>query len=343
MPAAREVNDKMAQCKMWPAGKQFAFTVFDDTDFATRENVQDVYAFLADCGFRTTKSVWVVAGDPHRGECRGQTCDDAEYLQWVRELQARQFEIGFHNGTWHGLPRRELQAALEKFVALFGHDPMTAANHTGVEESIYWGEARLTGWRVPLYGLLTRFHNRGQFRGHVEGDEYFWGDLCQQHVKYFRNFVYRDINTLKICPYMPYYDPLKPYVRGWFASADGHDVGAFNQCLHEAHQDRLEQEGGACIMYTHFAKGFYRDGKLDPRFRELMTRLAKKNGWFVPAATLLDHLAAGHGPRQITNAQRRRLECRWLRETFPRHQLSGVFRLIPADDLSSEVCACRGD
>ena len=302
------------QNRIWPEGKQFAFTVFDDTDSATLENVPGVYAFLADCGFRTTKSVWVVRGDPRRGQCMGQTCEDPEYLQWVRELQARQFEIGFHNGTWHGLPRREVQAALAKFASLFGHDPMTAAIHTGVDESIYWANARLTGWRALFYDVLTSFRNRGKYRGHVDGDRYFWGDLCQQHVKYFRNFVFRDINTLKICPYMPYYDPLKPYVRGWFASADGHDLGAFNECLREANQDRLEQEGGACIMYTHFAKGFLQEGKLDRRFRELMTRLAKKNGWFVPVATLLDHLAARPGPREITNRERRRLEWRWLRE-----------------------------
>ncbi len=298
----------------WPENKQFAFTAFDDTDFATRENVQNVYSFLADCGFRTTKSVWVVAGDPARGNCMGQSCEDPAYLQWVLQLQAQRFEIAFHNGTWHGLPCAEIQAALEKFAALFGHDPMTAANHTGVEDAIYFGDARLTGWRAHLYNVLTRFHNWRKYRGHVEGDEYFWGDLCQQHIKYVRNFVLRDINTLKICPFMPYHDPLKPYVNHWFASSDGHDVQAFNECLAEANQDRLEEQGGACIMYTHFAKGFSEAGQLNPRFQEIMTRLSKKNGWFVPVATLLDHLAAVHGRREITDSQRRRLELRWLWE-----------------------------
>ena len=44
----------------------------------------------------------------------------------------------------------------------------------------------------------------------------------------------------------------------------------------------MEAEGGACIMYTHFASGFVHDGGLDPRFTELVTRLAGKNGSFVP-------------------------------------------------------------
>ena len=296
----------------WPNGKRFAFTVFDDTDLATTANVQPVYAFLADCEFRTTKSVWVVEGDRSRGTCIGDSCENPEYLRWVLEIQAQGFEIGFHNCTWHGLPREEIQAALKKFAELFGHNPVTAANHTGVEESIYWADARLTGWRRYVYNILTHFHNYKRFRGHVEGDKYFWGDLCKEKIHYFRNFTFQDINTLKACPFMPYHDPLKPYVRHWFASSDGHDVESFNRCLSERNQDRLEEEGGACIMYTHFAKDFFADGKLNPRFCELMLRLAKKNGWFVPAATLLGYLLERNGSHDITNDQRRQLESQWL-------------------------------
>jgi hypothetical protein len=297
----------------WPDGKRFAFTVFDDTDRATKENVQGVYSFLADYGFRSTKSVWVVEGAPERGECRGETCENPDYLQWVQSLQSRGFEIAFHNCTWHGLPRDDIRRALDRFVELFDNDPRSAANHTGVEESMYWADARLTGWRRFVYNLLTRFRNYGKFRGQIEGDEYFWGDLCKARIKYFRNFVYRDINTLQCCPFMPYHDPLKPYVNYWFASSDGHDLNSFNRLLCESDQDRLE-EGGACIVYTHFASGFQREGKLDARFRQLMTRLSRKNGWFVPVATMLDHLLAQSSGHAISNGQRRRLELKWLLE-----------------------------
>jgi len=299
---------------VWPDDKRFAFSVFDDTDSATLRNVGQVYSFLADCGFRTTKSVWVVDGDRQRGRNIGQTCDDPEYLQWARNLEVQEFEIGFHNCTWHGLPRDRIRSALTRFADLFGHYPATAANHTGVEESIYWGDARLTGWLKHVYNILTRFRRHGRFRGHIEGNEFFWGDLCKERIKYFRNFVFQDINTLKACPLMPYHDPLRPYVNYWFASSDGHQVGAFNRCLSESNQDRLEEEGGACVMYTHFAKGFSEGGKLEPRFRTLMERLSRKNGWFVPVAPLLNHLLAVGGPHVITSAQRQRLERKWLFE-----------------------------
>ena len=45
-----------------------------------------------------------------------------------------------------------------------------------------------------------------------------------------------------------------------------------------------------------------------------MTRLAKKNGWFVPVTTLLDRLLAINGHSDITDTQRRQLEWKWLRE-----------------------------
>ena len=304
----------MTAKNLWPDGKRFAFTVFDDTDSATLANVKGVYDFLAYQGFRTTKSVWVAAGDPSRGKNAGQTCADPDYLRWLLDLQAKGFEIGFHNATWHGLERDAVRAALDRFAELFGHNPKAAANHTGVTDGIYWADARLSGWRRPLYNVLTRFHNRGKYRGHIEGDPYFWGDLCKARIKYFRNFVFRDINTLKACPLIPYHDPLRPFVNYWFASSDGAKSEVFNECVAEAAQDRLEEEGGACIMYTHFAAGFFDGGHLNPRFQSLMERLAKKNGWFVPAGELLDYLLQSNGRHEISDRQRRRLECKWLWE-----------------------------
>ncbi|MBN2579218.1 MAG: hypothetical protein JXB10_09525 [Pirellulales bacterium] len=297
----------------WPENKQFAFTVFDDTDAATLENVGPVYAFLRDCGFRTTKSCWPVAGDPRQGTYQGQTCEDADYLHWAQELQAQGFEIGWHNATWHGLPREGVLDALDAFHRYFGQYPVTATNHN-YDEGIYWGDNRLNHFYRLIYQVVTRRHNAGRYRGHIEGDKYFWGDLCKERIKYYRNFVFQDINTLKACPVMPYHDPQRPYVNYWFASANGKNVREFNRCLREKDQDRLEEEGGACIMYTHFASGFSENGKLEPRFRTLMERLSKKNGWFVPVATLLDHLLAAGGPHVITDAQRHRLERKWLLE-----------------------------
>ncbi len=296
----------------WPDGKAFAFTVFDDTDLATVENVKPVYDLLADLGMRTTKSVWAAAaeGVPRIG---GATCEDPDYRAWTLRLQAGGFEIGSHGASPGTTLRQGAIRSMDRFREIYGHDPAALANHSGCLESIYWGEDRIGGVSRVAYNLMTGFRRRGIFRGHRDGDPLFWGDLCQERVRYVRNFTYADINTLAACPVMPYHDPDRPYVRAWFASSEGAHVDAYNACVTEAAQDRLEEAGGACIMYTHFASGFSRDGTLDPRFRSLMKRMAAKNGWFVPVSTLLDHLVAQRGLTILTPRQRGALERRWLR------------------------------
>ena len=299
--------------KVWPDNKSFAFTIFDDTDYATIENVGEVYRFLHDLGLRTTKSVWMLEGT-EPGNCPGQTCENPEYLKWVLSLQRLGFEIGHHMATWHTSSRTRTLSALDRFAKAFGGNPYTAANHSDCRENMYWGDARIGGMSRLLYNFATRYRFSGRYRGQATNDQLFWGDLCKERIQYFRNFVYSDINTLARCPIMPYHDPIRPFVNNWFASSDGSNLQLFNRCLNERDQDRLEEEGGACIMYTHFASGFYSGGRIDPVFRRLMERLAARNGWFVPVATLLDFLKVQNGGHVINDAERSALERRWLVE-----------------------------
>src|SRR3989304_980670 len=115
----------------WPEGKTFAFTVFDDADAATVENVGPVYALLDHLGVRTTKSAWLLAGDPDRGTYPGETCENPAYRQWAIDLQAKGFEIGWHGATWHGVPRAEIRRALGEFARLFSPYPVPASHHSG--------------------------------------------------------------------------------------------------------------------------------------------------------------------------------------------------------------------
>ncbi|MGA2255753.1 MAG: hypothetical protein ABSG53_13995, partial [Thermoguttaceae bacterium] len=121
----------------WPDGKQFAFTVFDDTDSATLENVAPVYGLLNDLGFRTTKSCWPLGGDPEKGFNAGQSCEDADYARWLVDLQSRGFEIAWHNSSWDARPRKDIITAFERFATLFHHDPESGANHSD-GEALYW-------------------------------------------------------------------------------------------------------------------------------------------------------------------------------------------------------------
>jgi hypothetical protein len=278
----------------WPDGKSFAFTVFDDTDGARVDNVAEVYRMLDDLGLRTTKSVWMTR-EKTPVKTAGSTCEDAEYLAWVLHLRQRGFEIGYHLNAADTSTRAETKDGLDRFRELFGHDPLSMANHSACEENIYWGADRLSGVRRIIYNLATRYKNSGRYRGQIETDPLFWGDLCRERIRYCRGFVYPEINTLSICPHMPYHDPDRPYVNYWYAAAEGPNIDSYLHLLSEPNQDRLEAEGGACIVYTHFASGFQDADRLNGRFKAQMERMAKRNGWFVPVSTLLDYLMERNG------------------------------------------------
>jgi hypothetical protein len=297
----------------WPAGKSFAFTIFDDPDSQTLEAGREVYALLADLGFRTTKGVWPLRGAGTPSD-HGGTCAEAPYRAWVQELPRRGFEIGFHNATLHTSAREQTQAGLDKFAEYFGAYPKVMAQHYYCHENIYWGDQRVSGFHRVIYNMLYRMRGVAcpPSHGHIPGHPEFWGDLCRAHIRYMRNFAFAETNTLKACPFMPYHDPQRSYVNYWFASSEGAVLHSFLERLDDRHISRLEEEGGACIMYTHFGLGFW-DGGLDPRFRERMTRLARRNGWFVPVSELLDYLLGQRGGEaRLTAAQRRQLERRWL-------------------------------
>ncbi|HTS75455.1 MAG TPA: hypothetical protein VMG40_04580 [Bryobacteraceae bacterium] len=297
---------------IWPEGKRFAFTIFDDPDGQSLDQTRLVYSFLADLGFRTTIAVWPL-GASREANSGGETCANPEYLRYVQQLQAAGFEVGYHNATLHSSTRQETIRALDAFRALFGADPSAMANHYN-EEAIYWGPARITGIRRWLYLALTRGATAGKHFGHVEGHPMFWGDVCRERIRYCRNLVFADIDTLHSCPWMPYEDPARPWVRKWYCASEAAQAPAFLNILSESNQDRLEQQGGASILYTHFGHGFTSGGKLNPEFRRLMERLASKNGWFVPVSVLLDFLESRRGPVVLSASQRRRLETRWLWE-----------------------------
>lgn len=300
----------------WPNQKRFAFTIVDDTDKATIENVKPIYDFFAELNIKTTKTVWPLAPTQKR-MFGGMTCQEEKYLEWLYRLKDEGFEIAFHGATDHTSYREDTKRAIKLFIKLFGDDQFLYCAHAGQEESIYLGKYRLGGIRRIIYQVATLFRKHNQFKGHIEDASLFWGDLCKKHIQYVRNFVYREVNTLKICPEMPYHDPSRSYVNYWFASSEGANVRSFCKLISEKNQDSLERERGLCIVYTHLANEFLNDGKIDPEFLYLMKQLSKRDGWFVPASTVLDYLREQPGWNKNINPHRlRELEWKWLFSKF---------------------------
>jgi hypothetical protein len=277
----------------FPGGKRFAFTVFDDTDHATVRNTAPVYALLEELGIFTTKSVWVY---PPRGTFTGGSLEDSEYRDWILRLRDAGFEIGLHNVGDGDFNREEILAGVRRFAEVIGRPPRSHTNHVSNPDNLYWWGERFE-WPIEILYRLAYRGLRGtsaptRGSGSDQGGPRFWGDTTRDLQLYVRNLVFNEINTLKRDPRMPYHDPSKPYVKWWFSSSDGHNCALFNDLIRPDNVDRLEQEGGACIAYTHFASGFVSgNGDVDPVFRKRMEFIAAKDtGWFVPVSTLLDHL-----------------------------------------------------
>ena len=296
----------------FPEGRRFAFTIMDDTDVATLENVGPVYRLLDELGFRTTKTVWPV-GCPEGSAnfSSSETLEDPAYLAFVLDLQTRGFEIAYHGATMESSARDRTERALGRFRELFGGAPRVYANHALNRENLYWGAARLDDSVLrALVGVVER-QPAGYYQGDIPDSPWWWGDLAGQ-LTYIRNLTFSDINLRRINPSMPYQDPRRPAVPWWFSASDAEDVDAFNFLISPSAQDRLEAEGGVCIVATHLGKRFTEAGQVHPETRRLLERLAAKPGWFVPVGELLDWLRLNReGAAELPSAEWKRMQWHW--------------------------------
>lgn len=293
---------------IWPEGKQFAFTIIDDTDNAIIANVKPVYDFLNSIGLKTTKTVWVY---PPKDSYEGDSLQDEEYRKFILELDSKGFEIASHGVGSGKFIRTEIVQGFDYFKTVLNRYPKIHINHSQNENNIYWGAKRFS-WPLSWIMKLTQ---KVEFQGEKEGSIYFWGDFAKEHIQYIRNLVFSEINTLKFDPAMPYRDGSKSlFSNYWFSSSDGHTVEEFVDLVDQKNIDQLMKEGGCCIVYTHFASGFVdSNGKLDQRFKSRMEILAKQNGWFVPASDLLTYmLSKKQSDELISNDYLIKLNARWF-------------------------------
>jgi hypothetical protein len=302
---------------LFPGDRRFAFTILDDTDVATVANVKPVYDLLAELGLRATKTVWPCACPEGAGDFAGsETLEDPHYLDFCRELQARGFELTWHGATMQSSLRERTIAALERFRDAFGFYPHIHVNHANNLENVYWGAARFDDPMVRF--LVGRSPEVPIFRGHEPRSAHWWGDLCARHMLYGRNLTFDELNLRRINPTMPYRDPRRPLVRFWFSAADADNVDDFVALLAPERQARLEQEGGWCIVATHFGKGFVRDGRVDPRVEALLRQMARRDGWFPNVGELLDRLRQVNGERELPRREWIRMQWRWVGDLLRR-------------------------
>jgi hypothetical protein len=295
---------------IFPGDKRFAFSILDDTDDATVENVQPIYDLLDELSFRTTKSVWPL--DCPEGSTlyfAGKTLEDDQYLKFVHSLLAKGFELNWHCATMESSCRARTEQGLRSFEDEFGFVPKIHCNHGQNRENIYWGPSRyqtiLIRSAVQLY---SRMKGLPEYSGEVGESPYFWGDLCHKYFRFVRNFTFIEINVLNRNPEMPYRLSQTPFVQYWFSTADAPNVECFNRLLTRENIDRLMREAGVCIVSTHLGKGFVKEGKVNQQTEDILRYLGSLPGWFVPVSEILEYLLHGRPERSLPFMSRLRLE-----------------------------------
>ena len=296
----------------FPGGKRFAFTIIDDTDVATVENIRPIYRLLEQLGMRTTKTVWPMAC-PEGSEnfWESQTLEEAEYREFVADLHARGFEIGSHGATMESSTRERTMAGFDRLRGLFGRYPRVHANHCYNRENMYWGVDRLDNPALRLVYSWLNGRPRHHYLGHVPESPYWWGDFCSEHIVYARNLSFTSPDVSRINPSMPYHDPSRPLVRWWYSACDAEDATEFNELLRPEAQDQLERDGGVCLVATHLGKGFVSQGEVHPETRQVLESLARRDGWFPTVGELLDHLVARRESPTLPAREWRRMQWRW--------------------------------
>jgi hypothetical protein len=308
-----------------PTGKRFAFSVLDDTDDSTRENVEPLYAMLREYGFRTTKTAWPLdCPEGSRNFFAAETLQDKNYLRFVHELVDEGFELAFHGATMESSTRERTLEGLEFLRSEFGRYPRIFCNHGQNRENLYWGPRRFHSLPVRALSRVLMREQGGSYEGDQEGSRFFWGDICREVIKYVRNFTFERLNMLEVDPDMPYHVASAPYVRYWFSTTDAPDVDAFNRVLSRRRIDRLAADGGVCIVSTHFGKGFVKDGRVNPVTASLLRHLADKAGWFVPVSEVLDRLLEAGRGQTLTRGEVLRMELRFVADRIRRRQSPGI-------------------
>lgn len=328
----------------FPGGKQFAFSIFDDTDDATLEYIRPIYELLDQLGFRTTKSVWPLPYEGPSDYEGSDTLDDPEYANFMRHLQERGFEIAFHGARMESSERSLINAAFEVYRQNLGRYPTAYAAHGLNRDNLYWGADRF-GFRLWRW-VYAALGGRREWpaEGHRSASPFYWGDLAESYLRYVRSFTYDELNLWNITAAVPYRTAGTPGVRAFFPSAFADNVEEFIELLSPERQADLERERGLGIVGTHFGKGFVRDGRVHPQVAELLTRLAQRPGWFPPVSTLLDYLADAQGGIALLKGYRLfRLEGLWFWHSLRRRRKQRAYARtqIPYLQRSMEQRAAR--
>ena len=268
---------------------KFYFSIIDDSDDSTFENSKPIYDYLFQKGIKITKMVWVYP--PRDEHSKGDSLQRPEYLEFIRDLKNKGFEIGLHNVGSGNFAREEILRGLDEFRQKVGAFPKIHTNHAYNPDSIYGGYKRFN-W--PFSYIVRKFYPQYAevFQGEILESEYFWGDKHKEIIQFSRNHEFDGLNTSKFDKYMPYTDLSRSeFANHWFSSTFAPNQWVFNHLVTQKAIKKLEKENGVCIIFTHLGY-FFKDGEIDKGFTERINWLSNnQNGIYIPVSELLEKIA----------------------------------------------------
>jgi len=287
---------------LYPNGHPFAFTLVHDADGAYSQRLSPLFDVFDDIGVKITATAFVFwaewADNGHIwSKWRKTESKDDEFFapecvplvdeierEFYMRLAERGHEIGMHTPSETSSTRQDIVRAFEFFKQVFGHYPTVYVEHSASEkkdaqrsegsapESVYYNTDLLNSY-APWVWL----------------DDH-WGVPHKSHPRFY------DIRAVNGSPFnkqaTELYGINKAFHRaGKWGEGDG---DGFLAWYSEENIDSLEKNRGLALVYTHLDKKWLDRGtrKMRGAIKDRLRYLASKNGWFVPAGTILDRLRA---------------------------------------------------
>jgi hypothetical protein len=277
---------------IWPAYPYEAgFCVTDDPDASTYHQIRAVYDYLKSKSFVTTKAIWPFNPQEKCGipavpdsALRGITLEDGNYLAYCRELCRDGYEFCLHGASAGNNKRNRTQDAFAMFAEHFGPSD-TFICHSKNADNMYWEEK--TTSLFPFRSLL-RLYSKHACSGELPCSQYYWGDLCRSSINQIRLYRTRHRNTLKRNPSMPYYNPRKDLVNGWFSATKR----SLADCATEESLEDLKKEHGLTLLYQYLHRYANPEtGVLDSRFLRSVDRISSDRGiWVGTVSSIMKRL-----------------------------------------------------
>jgi len=286
---------------LYPDAHRFAFTIVHDADSAYSARLAPLFEEFDALKMKITATIFVYWAGDSQGDLSWSRWNaiadprvaflapsavplvDQREREFYVDLAARGHEIAMHTPSDTSDTTEELENSFEYFAQIFGHPPTVYVEHSSRSnrETL---EHDGSNPQSPYYskGVLSRYAPWVWVDGPL-------GIPPANETRYF------DLAAFQGAPFSDSlakrYGLPKVFTRtGKWRDANG---DGFLDWYSKANIDTLERDRGLALVYTHLDERWLDADtrKMREPLRERLEYLTARNGWFVPAGTILDRIS----------------------------------------------------